>query len=203
MEQKRRAPAPPKMFIIQNRLRGILEKIRPRSMKPVREKGTGVDFVFAKIKIDQKFSFGSLGENVIKIRVAERKLLNESQWTMCITKKGTAVFFPTRRLTNYVSREMGTIQKSLLIKKSKYSEHSVSLTDFFESEGVKPIECELTSKALIKALKEMNEKETGKKQQRSWFSMFFGPNRQLKLSSPTRSQIVRTNSNINRGPRKR
>lgn len=191
-EKIKRRQNTPKVFVEQNRLREILERIRPRALKPVNEVGTGVDFTFVGIKIDQKFSFGALGNNNIKIRVKNKELLNQSDWTLCINNSGKAILFPTRRLANFVLRENEIIKKNLLIDKGSFSEHSVSLEHFFESEAVKPITCDLTAKSLLKALREMNEKQTGKKaQKQKWFSMFLGPNRQLKLMPKSQIELAK------------
>lgn len=116
----------------QNELRSKLKKIIPKEMKSIEDNVFGVDFEYNGITIDQKFSFGDLGNNFIKIRVKNRKLLNKSNYTMCINKNEEIEIFQTPQLSNFVKKYWGIVQKNRLDEKKDYINYKINLNDFYK-----------------------------------------------------------------------
>ena len=140
----------------QNQIRSLLKKIIPQEMRPVEDPHYGIDYLFGETSIDQKFSFGALGENTIKIRVYGRRLINNSNWTMIINKNHTIELFPTAKLAMFVKRNWGIVQRKLVTKKQHYWEYAIRLNDFYKIERIKPIYAELETDSIITALNEIN-----------------------------------------------
>ncbi|MFA5931364.1 MAG: hypothetical protein WC821_03560 [archaeon] len=152
--------------IKQNHLRGRFNSmIKQLSLKPTREIGTGVDYLHTffigkqrkSMKIDLKFAFGLLGDGVIKIRVRERKLINEADWVFAIDRNNQAHIFQTSALRQYVNSAWGSISKTNVINKGSYSELPVNLVSLYSTLGVKPIISPLTTEGLAQAIKKMRE----------------------------------------------
>ncbi len=143
----------------QNNLRSKLKKIKPSLMQPIEDNEFGVDYFFNGITIDQKFSFGALGENTIKIRVRKRKLLNKSNWTMIVNKKGEIEFFETEKLADFVRKNWGIIQKHRLEEKKDYTSYAVKLNDFYKIEDVKVTKTIFNKEDLLLTLKEISVME--------------------------------------------
>ncbi|MEI7961627.1 MAG: hypothetical protein WCI04_04805 [archaeon] len=144
-------------FKIQNELRKLLEKIRPRSMKPVHEVGTGTDYIFAGKRIDFKFCFGELGENTIKVRMRENELLNNSDWSMICNQKGETLIINTSKIRDYVKMNASLMKKNVLLIKDTYTVHKLNLSKMLGD--VKFDRNLLSAKSLLKSLKKMNRKE--------------------------------------------
>ncbi len=136
----------------QNKLRRTIKDIIPKEMKVIEDNHFGVDFEYKGLKIDQKFSFGALGENVVKIRVKERRLLNNSNWTMIINKKPEIELFQTTNLSNFVKKNWGIVQKRLVSKKELYSEYAVHLEELYALETITPIRTEINQNSLYETL---------------------------------------------------
>ncbi len=115
----------------QNSLRSKLKKILPNTMKYVEDNIYGIDFEYNGITIDQKFCFGDLGNNVIKIRVKNRRLINKSDYTMCINENEDILIFKTSQLSQFVNKNWGIIQKNRIEEKKNYVTHKVNLNDFY------------------------------------------------------------------------
>jgi len=145
----------------QNALRSLLKKILPAEIKPIEDHLFGVDYFYRGAAIDQKFSFGALGENTIKIRVRERRLLNDSDWTMIINKQHKAEFFETEKLALFVKKNWGIVQKRLVEKKDSYSEYAVRLDDFYKIERVEPLNARLAEQELFEALEQISAPAEG------------------------------------------
>jgi hypothetical protein len=125
-------------------------------MKPIEDPHYGVDYEYNGVTIDQKFSFGALGENTIKIRVERRgELMNNSNWTMIINSKWETELFETKKLAGFVKRNWGLVQKRLIEKKETYSAYAIKLEEFYTIEGITPIKAELKQEDLILALEEI------------------------------------------------
>jgi|GEM_PF-1732189 len=145
----------------QNQLRTHLKKILPIEMKPIEDPHYGIDYSYNQITIDQKFSFGALGENTIKIRVNNRRLTNKSDWTMIINKNETVELFPTKKLALFVKKNWGLVQKRLVGKKRTYFEYAIKLEELYRIENITPLRSELEEKVLNENLRTMI-KETEK-----------------------------------------
>ena len=98
--------------LIQNELRKKLIKIKPNNMKPIEDNITGVDYKFGKTKIDQKFSFGDLGENAIIIRT-KKKITKRIGLTLIINKEQKLNYSKQENLLNLL-KNWGIVQKILL-----------------------------------------------------------------------------------------
>ncbi|MCX6804371.1 MAG: hypothetical protein NTY48_07455 [Candidatus Diapherotrites archaeon] len=151
----------PKDVIRQNRFRKTLENIKKRAgLFSTKEIGTGVDYFFyqgygknrQKIKIDFKFGFGALGENVIKVRIAERKLINKSNLVMAVDSSGKIHIFPTKALSEYVRRCWGRISKKHFINKGAYTEYPISLADLYLQTGIRPATVKMKEQAIKEGL---------------------------------------------------
>jgi hypothetical protein len=123
----------------QNALREYLGKTLPEKIVSVNDSHYGVDFEYRGITLDQKFSFGCLGENTIKIRVKDRKLHNNSDWTMIVNKDWETEFFETRKLALFVKKNWGLVQKRLVEKKLDYSCYAIRLNELYTIEKITPI----------------------------------------------------------------
>lgn len=117
--------------IKQNELRSKLKKIIPKEMKTIEDNTFGVDFEYNGLTIDQKFSFGDLGNNMIKIRIKNRKLINKSDYTMCINKEEEIELFKTIKLSNFVKKYWGIVQKNRIDEKKDYINYKINLEDFY------------------------------------------------------------------------
>ena len=145
--------------LIQNQMRSHLKRILPREIKSIEDPHFGIDYLYNEITLDQKFSFGSLGENTIKIRVYERRLINNSDWTMIINKNESIELFPTKKLALFVKKNWGIVQKRLVGKRNNYSEYAIKLDELYELEKITPIVSEVNEFAIKEALGKIN-KET-------------------------------------------
>jgi hypothetical protein len=147
----------------QNKMRSILLEILPKEMETIEDAHFGVDYIYRGIKIDQKFSFGALGKNTIKIRVKNRRLVNNSDWTMIINNNSELEFFQTQKLESFVKKNWSTVQKRLVEKKKYYSEYSIKLDELYQLEEITPVKANLEKGLLIEGLNQIefveNEKE--------------------------------------------
>jgi|GEM_PF-1370005 len=139
----------------QNALRAMLKRILPKEMKAIEDAHFGVDYLYNSTTIDQKFSFGALGENTIKIRVRNRGLMNNSHWTMIINAKWETELFQTKKLASFVKKNWCIVQRRLVEKKNLYSAYAVRLEEFYSLEGVKPIRAQLTQEGILLALEQI------------------------------------------------
>jgi|GEM_PF-5451035 len=149
--------------IKQKRARGYFESMKSRlSLKAVREIGTGVDFVHNffrgkerfTTRFDLKFSYGQLGDHVIKVRLLKRRLLNNADWAMAVGRNKEIEFFPIKALDEYIKRNYGTISKNI-INKGTYSESAVSLTDLYAKMRITPIRATLRLESIAQALEKI------------------------------------------------
>lgn len=138
----------------QNILRKELLALLPKETTPIEDGRTGVDYIYFGTKIDQKFSYGALGDNHIKIRVKNRRLINESNWTMIINKENAVELFETPKLEAFVRKNWGLVQKRLIERKLLHTEYAISLKELYELERVTPIKAEMNSEELLSALNE-------------------------------------------------
>ncbi len=143
-----------KHFQQQNRLRTLLERVRPRAMKPQQEFGTGVDFVFAGKKIDFKFGFGTLGHNTISVRMNGNELINKSDWTMVCNERGDIIIFGTDRIRDFVKMNRSKMKQNMFLNKGTYTMHRIPLSEMLgETRYTGNIR---SGKGILKALKKMN-----------------------------------------------
>ena len=165
----------PKDVIKQNFLRKKFGAIAQQlALAPVREIGTGVDYVhwfyYGKekktTKIDLKFSFGLLGNETIKVRIADKKLINNSNWVMAMDQSNSLAFFPTKALHRYVRECWGSLSQRHMIDKGHYKEYPVSLADLYRKMKILPIRAKLNPQSIGEALKQMREIEFGKEAER-------------------------------------
>ncbi len=147
----------------QNKMRSVLLEMIPKEMEIIEDAHFGVDYLYRGIKIDQKFSFGALGKNTIKIRVKNRRLVNNSDWTMIINKNWELEFFETGKLEEFVRKNWSTVQKRLVEKKKYYAEYSIKLDELYQLEKIEPLKANLEKEMLINGLSQIefieNEKE--------------------------------------------
>ncbi len=144
----------------QNTLRALLKEIRPIEMKPIEDPHYGVDYLYNGVTIDQKFSFGALGNNTIKIRVQRRgELMNNSNWTMIINSNWETELFQTKTLAKFVKKNWGLVQKRLIEKKENYTAYAINLNEFYKIERVTPIKTNLNEEELASALIEITKPE--------------------------------------------
>ena len=136
----------------QNEIRKKLKQTLPNGTIPIEDILYGVDYAYKGTTLDQKFSFGALGENTIKIRVQNRRLLNKSEWTMIINKKKEIELFETEKLAGFVKKNWGIVQKRLIGKKNEYAEYAVSLEELYALENITPITAQINTEELEKAL---------------------------------------------------
>jgi hypothetical protein len=120
----------------QNSLRSKFKKIIPLGMKNIEDNVYGVDYDYNGLTIDQKFSFGDLGKNTIKIRAKKRKLVNKSDWTLCIDEYGDIEMFPTYKLAEFVNKNWGMVAKGRIEKRKDYTSYRVRLDDFYRVENI-------------------------------------------------------------------
>lgn len=139
--------------LIQNELRKKLIEIKPNNMKPIEDNVTGIDYIFGSTRIDQKFSFGDLGENAIIIRTRKRRLLNASDWTLIINKDQKVELFQTRKLAEFVKKNWGIVQKNFIEKAKNYEKYKIQLNEFYEKENIVPITTDLLENKLHSTLK--------------------------------------------------
>ncbi|VVB74997.1 Uncharacterised protein [uncultured archaeon] len=139
----------------QNVIRAMLTRMRPKEMKPIEDPHFGVDYLYNGTTIDQKFSFGALGENTIKVRIQNRELMNNSEWTMIINSKWETEVFETAKLAQFVKKNWCLVQRRLLEKRHTYSAYAVRLEEFYSIEEVQPIRTPLTQDGLYSALEKI------------------------------------------------
>lgn len=139
--------------LIQNELRKKLIEIKPTNMKPIEDNITGIDYIFGSTRIDQKFSFGDLGENAIIIRTRKRRLLNSSDWTLIINKNQKIELFETRKLAEFVKKNWGTVQKNFIEKGKNHEKYKIELEEFYKKENILPISTDLVENKLHNTLK--------------------------------------------------
>jgi len=123
----------------QNEMRKELMNLLPQEMNSVEDSEFGIDYYYKGISIDQKFCFGDLGKDTIKIRVRKRELLNKSDWTMMINENREIIFFRTKKLKQFVKRNWGLVRKNFLGQNRRYSEHFVRIRDLCRTEKVQLI----------------------------------------------------------------
>lgn len=145
--------------LIQNQMRKKLKQIKPFEMKQVEDNYTGVDYIYNQTKIDQKFSFGDLGENAIIIRTKNRRLLNASDWTMIINKNEKIEFFETKKLADFVRKNWGIVQKNLIEKNWEHEKYKICLDEFYSKENVCPIETQLEENNLCAMLNNITKEQ--------------------------------------------
>ena len=139
----------------QNTIREFLKKILPREMKSINDNHYGVDYEYRGLTLDQKFSFGALGENTIKIRIRQRELINNSDWTMIINRNWGVELFETKKLALFVKRNWGLVQRRLIEKKEEYFSYAVRLDELYRIEEVCPITTEINSKGIESVLERL------------------------------------------------
>jgi len=151
----------------QQRARSFFESMKSKlSLKAVREIGTGVDFAYTffrgkekkSLQFDLKFSYGQLGEHVIKIRLSQRRLLNNADWAMAVGKNNEIEFFPIKALNEYITRNYSTVSKHL-INKGTYAESAISLTEFYAKMGITPVKATLKIESIAEAIRKITEIE--------------------------------------------
>ena len=140
---------------IQNEMRKELLKIIPREMTSVEDSEFGIDYYYKKISIDQKFCFGELGKDTIKIRVRKRELVNKSEWTMLINENYEILFFKTKKLKQFVKHNWGIVQKNFICKKWSYHEYCVRIKDLCKFEKVRIIQATMEENSLYQALEKI------------------------------------------------
>lgn len=172
-EKKRsglRSGAAHKDMQLQNSMRREFYNIRMSSaLKPVKEIGSGVDFIHwftrkgkkHELRIDLKFSFGALGENDIKVRVSKdaKRLLNNSDWVLALDRNRDMIVFPTAKLAEYVTKCWGTVSKARREEKWAYASYGINLAHFFAQMGVNPITAKMNPYGLEKALQQMRAQQ--------------------------------------------
>jgi hypothetical protein len=122
-------------------------------MHPIEDNITGIDYIFGETRIDQKFSFGDLGENAIIIRTRKRRLLNSSDWTLIINKNEKIELFETRKLAEFVKKNWGTVQKNFIERGKNHEKYKIKLDEFYKTENILPIETDLLENKLHTTLK--------------------------------------------------
>jgi hypothetical protein len=123
----------------QNNLRIQLKNILPKSIIEIEDNMYGVDYEYGDITIDQKFSFGDLGENSIKIRTKNKRLLNNSDWTLIINKNEEIELFETKKLAEFVKQNWDLVQKRTICKKRSYNSHIIKMNELYFIEKITPI----------------------------------------------------------------
>ncbi|MFA5763345.1 MAG: hypothetical protein WC915_00865 [archaeon] len=123
----------------QNNLRVQLKNILPATIVEVEDNIYGVDYEYGDITIDQKFSFGDLGENAIKIRTKNRRLLNNSDWTLIINKNEEIELFETKKLAEFVKKNWDLVQRRTICKKRSYNAHIIKMSELYYIEKITPI----------------------------------------------------------------
>ena len=108
-------------------------------MKEIEDSIYGIDYIYKGISFDQKFSFGDLGENTIKIRTKKRQLLNKSDWTLIINKDKEIELFETKKLAKFVRQNWSIVNKRIIQRKNKYNTQSINLNEFYLYEDFVPI----------------------------------------------------------------
>ena len=141
--------------IIQNNYRNEFKNIIPSIMREVEDNFYGIDYIYKNISFDQKFSFGDLGENVIKIRTQKRRLLNKSDWTIVINKNKELEFFQTKKLEEYVKKNWCIVQKRTIDKKKKYNCNLIYLDEFYNSENFVPIKISIENEQFVQTLNDL------------------------------------------------
>jgi hypothetical protein len=140
----------------QNYLRNQLKTNFPKEIIEIEDNIFGIDYQFRNITFDQKFSFGKLGENAIKIRTKKRKLVNKSDWTLIINKNEKIELFETKKLSKFVKQNWDLIQKRTIEKKKYYNSHIIYLDEFYKQENIIPININFTNIKIT--LEELSEK---------------------------------------------
>lgn len=143
--------------IKQNSLSSEFKKIIPRGMKHIEDNVFGVDFEYNGITIDQKFSFGDLGNNTIKIRIKNRELVNKSDWTLCINEIGEIELFPTYKLAEFVKRNWGIVAKGRIEQKKDYVTYKINLNDFYRVENIVCFKTSINESEVFSTLNEICE----------------------------------------------
>lgn len=130
-------------------------------MTPFEDNEYGIDYYYKGISIDQKFCFGDLGKNTIKIRIRKKELLNKSDWTMMINENKEIIFFDTEKLKEFVKNNWTIIQKNFVAKKFNYSEHFVKIKEFCKIEKTELIKTKMNKEEIEHTLKKLvNIKDT-------------------------------------------
>ncbi|MFA7133987.1 MAG: hypothetical protein WC122_03320 [archaeon] len=140
----------------QNEIRKEFTKTLPKEMIPFEDSEYGIDYYYNGISIDQKFCFGDLGKNTIKIRVRKKQLLNKSDWTMIINENKEIIFFDTQKLKEFVKKNWSLVQKNFVSKKLNYSEHFIKIKDFCRIEKTELIKTKMNKEEIKNTLKELS-----------------------------------------------
>ena len=115
----------------------------------------GIDYEYRNITIDQKFSFGDLGENAIKIKTKNKRLLNKSDWTLIINKNEEIELLETKKLAEFVKKNWDLVQRRTICKKRSYNAHIIKMNELYYTEKITPITLSL-EKDLTNTLNELN-----------------------------------------------
>jgi hypothetical protein len=141
--------------LIQNQYRKKFRKNIPKEMREIEDNFYGIDYEFKGISFDQKFSFGDLGENTIKIRTKKRLLLNKSDWTLIINRKKEIELFETKKLAEFVRKNWDLVQKRTIEKKKQYNSHIIHLDDLFRNEDIVSIKTHIDSLEFANTLEDL------------------------------------------------
>ena len=152
----------PTDVIRQNKLRARMRSISKQlSLRPVREVGTGVDYKVRlsrgkrvkHVQIDIKFSFGLLGDNVIKVRMNQkRRLINDAEWAFAIDRNNMVHVFPMSALEQYVRQHFGRLSAQHKIDRGTHFEYPVKLEDMYAQIGISPHVVPLSPQGIQSAL---------------------------------------------------
>lgn len=184
-------------FCLQDSYRILLRNSLPKDILLVDDSVFGVDFAYRGVAFDEKFSFGMLGDGAIKVRVKNRRLINGSDFTLAINRNGIAEFFETKSLANFVKMSWGKISKYWVADKPNYSEHLVSLKDFY-STGIQ-VESSLISRELStnkNKLKEIKKRFFRKHIKKTKNAFFSNAKQKLNLNE-TNLGLNEINSELN------
>lgn len=127
-------------------------------MKSVNDSVFGIDYYYRGISIDQKFSFGDLGKNIIRIRSFNKRLVNKSDWTMAIGEKEID-FFETSLLADYVKTNWNKVQKNTVKRNTYYNCNKINLNDFYYKKEIVPIKCSVNEKELNLVLNDISSQK--------------------------------------------
>jgi hypothetical protein len=199
--------------------RAIFETLTPNNFVRAGSERNGVDYKLlfkthkgiAKVTFDFKFSYGESGLRTICPRVERNRLVNSSDWTMVMNRKGIIELFETKHLENFIRTKWGTVSKKNRIEKKDYVMYPISLDTIYMAEGIKPIKCLPTRKSIESALylietmhipkkvqKNLNKKESKKyKIPNKLQNPFFSGN-PLTKKPPTTPPPKKTNKKAHR-----
>ena len=139
----------------QNQMRKELIQTMPKEMTPIEDSEFGIDYYYKGISIDQKFCFGELGRDTIKIRIRKRELLNKSNWTMMINENKEILFFRTKKLRQFVKRNWSIVQRNFVSQKRNYSEHYVRIKDLCRIEKIELIKTTINDDFFLQVMEKI------------------------------------------------